>query len=625
MAKKALLPALLRRALCAWLGAAALEYLLQPAAKRGLFHFSALEGMSLPRLLGVGAVLFLALCLGGLLLARKSPAGAERAARAARLLPLLLFALMAGLGLAASFRWSLLGGCLLVGLLLGVYAWKGWQAAPERVPLEGKPCTGWAWLTALMALGFFAAISAWGVARVRNLSAPSYDFGIFAQMFHYMRRTGAPLTTLERDGLLSHFRVHLSPIYYLMLPFYLLAPRPETLQVLQAAVMASAVIPLWKLGRLHGLTGPRRFLLCALLLLAPAFSGGASFDLHENCFLTPLLLWLLWALDRGNRPVGAAAALLTLCVKEDAAVYVAAAGLYTLLRAALRPSRRQQLPAGLLLLGGALLYFALATAWLAKAGDGVMVDRYANLIYEEGGGLLCVVKAVLLCPIKALFECFEPEKLPYVGLTLGAMLGIPLWTRRYERLTLLIPWVLIHLLSGYVYQHDVFYQYSFGSLAFLLYLCCVNLQPAPQDGAGRAEARFPLRAAALALAVLLSAGCLWKTVFPVWRRAVSRALHPTERVLQIRAMLERIPAQDSVTASTFYTVPLSGRAELYDLGYAELSHLLDSDWVAASLRQDTDRFATETESGPEALDRLLTANGFHLEEELPGVLRLYRK
>lgn len=103
MAKKALLPALLRRALCAWLGAAALEYLLQPAAKRGLFHFSALEGMSLPRLLGVGAVLFLALCLGGLLLARKSPAGAERAARAARLLPLLLFALMAGLGLAASF------------------------------------------------------------------------------------------------------------------------------------------------------------------------------------------------------------------------------------------------------------------------------------------------------------------------------------------------------------------------------------------------------------------------------------------------------------------------------------------------------------------------------------------
>ena len=90
-------------------------------------------------------------------------------------------------------------------------------------------------------------------------------------------------------------------------------------------------------------------------------------------------------------------------------------------------------------------------------------------------------------------------------------------------------------------------------------------------------------------------------------------------------MLERIPAQDSVTASTFYTVPLSGRAELYDLGYAELSHLLDSDWVAASLRQDTDRFATETESGPEALDRLLTANGFRLEEELPGVLRLYRK
>ena len=29
---------------------------------------------------------------------------------------------------------------------------------------------------------------------------PTYDFGIFAQMFHSMRTTGLPITTLERDG-----------------------------------------------------------------------------------------------------------------------------------------------------------------------------------------------------------------------------------------------------------------------------------------------------------------------------------------------------------------------------------------------------------------------------------------
>ena len=74
---------------------------------------------------------------------------------------------------------------------------------------------------------------------------PTFDFGIFSQMFHQMRTTGLPVTTVERDGPLSHFAVHVSPIYYLLLPFYCIYPKPVTLQVLQAAVLASAVIPLW--------------------------------------------------------------------------------------------------------------------------------------------------------------------------------------------------------------------------------------------------------------------------------------------------------------------------------------------------------------------------------------------
>lgn len=42
------------------------------------------------------------------------------------------------------------------------------------------------------------------------------------------------MTTCERDRVLSHFAVHVSPIYYLFLPFYALFPSPVTLEVLQA-------------------------------------------------------------------------------------------------------------------------------------------------------------------------------------------------------------------------------------------------------------------------------------------------------------------------------------------------------------------------------------------------------
>ncbi len=630
MEKRTAIPALLRRALCAWLGAASLELLLLPAEQRRLLGVSALQAMSLARVLVMGALLFLALCLGARLLDRGEGLRAERrrglALRLGRQLPFLFFSLGALLAGRLDFNWGYLAGCLLIMLLLTVYALRGWDPSPEPLLLPGKASRGWGWLTALAALGFFAVLSVWGIARVRSLNAPSYDFGIFAQMFARMRRTGAPVTTLERQVLLSHFRVHLSPIYYLMLPFYCLVPRPETLQVLQAAVLASAVLPLWKLGRLHGLPGSCRFLLCLLLLLAPAFGGGAAYDLHENCFLAPLLLWLLWGIDRDSRPVTLLAAALTLCVKEDAAVYVALIGLFTLLRGALRPSRRAQLWTGLLLLSGALLWFGLAAWWMSRYGEGIMASRYRNLMYDGSDSLLSVIRAVLLCPFKAVHECFRPEKLSYIGLTMGLLLGMPLWTRRYERFVLLIPWLLVNLLTGYVYQYDIYFQYSFGSLACLLYLSCVNL-----GTLCRAEEKQPvrtgLRLAALLLAAVLSLGGCWRKLQPRIRGQLGYWRANWESCQQVRARLEAIPAEASVSASTYLTTALSDRELLYDLEYIQEEELLQSDYVILDERWDAGRFASSKGAGDgtERLTALLTERGYRLTEELPGRLRIFEK
>ena len=162
------------------------------------------------------------------------------------------------------------------------------------------------------------------------------------------------------------------------------------------------------------------------------------------------------------------------------------------------------------MLGAALVWFAGATFWLRRGGQGVMVERYATLLYDDTESLLAVVKAILLCPMKALWECLEADKLPYLGLTLGLLLAMPLWTRRYERFILLIPWVLVNLLSCYLYQHDLHFQYSFGSMACLLYLCCVNLEPraaalrtVPKPGQ-KSFRPTRLIPAALALAVALT-------------------------------------------------------------------------------------------------------------------------
>ena len=280
----------IRRVLTAWLVAASFEYWILGTQLRDLSGLEGIAAMNAGRMAAIGAAVFALLWV---LRNRLS----EREQR--RILAGAAGILMAG-ALTASFTWPLLIVCVLMLVCIAVYETRGWNGSALRGAVRCREQNGWGWATAAAAVLFFGFVSVWTVCRVRSFSVPTYDFGIFSQMFHSMKTTGLPITTVERDGPLSHFAVHVSPAYYLLLPFYALWPRPETLQILQAAVMASAVIPLWLLGKQLGFSGPGRTLLCALLLLQPAFGGGAGYDIHENCLLTPLLLWLFWAAGQKN-------------------------------------------------------------------------------------------------------------------------------------------------------------------------------------------------------------------------------------------------------------------------------------------------------------------------------------
>ena len=224
------LPDVVRRVLLSWLLAVDMEYLLLPGSLRALGTTEGLAQMSLLRVALI-TVLFTLLLTAA---ARFLPT--EEAERWGLLT---VYLCLAALSVAANFSVPYLSVCLLGGVGLTVYAFRGWQA-DDVLRQSEQGSNVWLWLTVGLGVGFFLLVSVWTVYRYKTFNSPVYDFGIFAQMFHSMKTTGLPMTTVERDGLLSHFRVHMSPIYYLMLPVYCLVPRPETLQVLQAAVMASA-------------------------------------------------------------------------------------------------------------------------------------------------------------------------------------------------------------------------------------------------------------------------------------------------------------------------------------------------------------------------------------------------
>lgn len=604
---------MIRRLLLAWLLTGAIQYTCLPAPERVLSGFSALTGQSFPLLLVGTAASFALLTLAGL---RWRTAHWERAAL------LLCFGWQLVLGLCASWSVPLLCAGLVVLALLLVYAAYG--ARTDAESLTAAPaCTGrraGLVIAAAAAAVFLAAVLALTVFRVLSYAAPTYDFGIFSQMFHSMRTTGLPVTTCERDRVLSHFAVHVSPIYYLFLPFYALFPSPVTLEVLQALLLASAVIPLWRIARRHGLSGVTAGLLCALLLLWPAYAGGTSYDVHENKFLTPLLLWLFDFLDRRCVWGIALFSVLTCMVKEDAPVYVAVIALWVILRALTRTGaeRRWGLLTGGAMLVGAVGYFLGVTAWLAADGDGVMSYRYSNFLYDGSDSLFTVIKAVLLSPVRTLFECAKAEKLPFFFLTMGPLLFLPLCTRRYERLVLLIPFLLVNLMSDYTYQHSIFFQYTYGSAACLFYLTAVNLAELP---------RVWNRPALAATAALLAGVCFCGNILPLSENYVNRYFNYRAVWQETDAVLDRIPDDASVTATTFLTVPLSRRAVLYDLRYCSQEHLLSTDYVVVDTTDSGSLkpYAVDGGDGLDGLTALLRAAGY---AQLPGTgsrLQLWKR
>ncbi len=605
--EKKTLPDLIRKLAAAWLMAVLMEYFLLPAGLRNLSGLSGLTQMSLARVAAVTALLFTGMLLVPV---RFSSAGAERWCIT------VTFAILAAMSLAASRSWPYFAICCLLMLGFTIYSACGWDASPEPAGDTAPEKKTYLWVTAALAVAFFLFVSAWTVCRIYSFSTPSFDFGIFSQMFYYMKKTGLPFTTVERDTLLSHFRVHVSPIYYLMLPFYWLVPKPATLQVLQAAVLASAVIPLWKLGTVHGLKSWQKMAFCGLLLLYPAYSGGASYDIHENCFLTPLILWLFYGIDKKNAPITASAAALTLLVKEDAAVYVAVIALWLLVRSLLRNQKGEKwgVVAGAAMLAVSIGWFFLVTGYLANVGDGVMTYRYNNFIYDGSGSLMTVIKAVMMNPMKAVYECVDPEKLQFIALTVLPLLGLPFLTRRYERYLLLIPYLLVNLMSDYQYQHDIFFQYTYGATACMFYLAVVNL----------ADFRIGWqKLGALAVAGAVSVGCFCANIVPVAVRYPRQCAQYSDYYQSIRDALDTIPQDASVATYTFYSTYLSQRDQLYDLYFYYEDHLLECDYVVIGEGAQYKRFADSGGNGKENLKAILRANEYEIYQEVPGVLTIY--
>ncbi len=390
--------------------------------------------------------------------------------------------------------------------------------------------------------------------RYLTFASPNFDFGLFVNMFHNMRETGLPNATSERDMFLSHFAVHISPIYYVLLPFYFIFPSPLTLQIGQAVVLASGVIPVLLLARHLKLSGKMQILVTIIYALYPAISAGCFYDIHENCFLAPLLLWMFYFFEKEKYIPMYLFAFGVLMVKEDAAMYIIMFALFVIL------SKKQYLR-GAVLIGGALAYFAFALYMLANFGDGVMVNRFDNLIFDKEDGLLGAVKTALVNPGFLLTQLFTTskntwDKIVYV-LQMFLPLGLlPFVTRKPSRWLLMAP-MLMNLLTYYQYQYDLGFQYNFGVSAFLVYAMLLNLP----------ELQAPTRRNLAAIGAVACCCFYVATVLPKWDSYVARWDSGKDTYTRMEEILDTLPEDASLNVSSMLLAHVADRDVIYQIDY----------------------------------------------------------
>lgn len=438
----------------------------------------------------------------------------------------------------------------LWAILIFYYRTRGWCLFKKEWGVKRERI-----LLAVFAGIFIFFVGGIGVLKYLTYRSPNFDFGIFAQMFYNMKKGLGPVTTVERDKLLSHFAVHLSPIYYVLLPVFALFPFPITLQISQALILASAVIPLCLLCKSKGVSRKNTAFLAFVLLFFPAVYSGTNYDFHENCFLLPLLLWTFYFFEKDKTLLTLLFVFLTLFVKEDAAVYILFFALFVIL------DRKKYLKGAYLALIG-VFYFLFALIILNSYGEGVMTGRYGNFI-TNGGGLLSAVKNVLMSPGFAFTQIFRDAdgtplgKLTFLLQVFVPLAFLPVNVKKPSRLLLLLPMLLLNLLTVYLYQYDIGFQYTFGSTAFLFYLSVLNLSEMGEEQ----------REMHLSIAAVCCILCAFTALVPRYTRFYHTFVNEKEQIAVMNEALKEIDGEKSIIGSTMLLPHLSDRAELYEIYY----------------------------------------------------------
>jgi len=420
----------------------------------------------------------------------------------------------------------------------------------ERRLVRAEP-----YVVAGLALTYFILYSVLSVLRHVTYHSFGPDLGIFDQVFWNTTqgRLFESTMSLVQPQPHSYLADHFSPIYLLLVPFYALIPRPQTLLVIQTLFLALGVWPLYLLARLKLAPGFHRLVwaLVYFLFLPVAFIN--LFDFHELALVVLPLGFAIYFLEKGRPGLFLLSLVSTFLVKEELPLVGVGFGAYILLA-------KRDWKLGLGVLAGSLAVFLAVVRVIIPAFGGgsyaYFARRFAFRYAELGRTPQEIIATTFTHPSRLLQIIVQPQKLKFVVGIFGPVLGLTAisgWAA-----ILVLPTLGILLLSNYAPQYAFSSHYSAPLIALVIgtsILGLARLRPSLQR---------PVAAAVLAssLAFSLAFGDL-----PFSRHFDPRMFQQEPRYAAFVHNLDRIPPGASVAAENNLTPHLSHRRYIYNLEY----------------------------------------------------------
>lgn len=395
-------------------------------------------------------------------------------------------------------------------------------------------------------------ISVTTICHHNTFSTAAVDFGLFVQTFNSLSDNLTAMNTCERDTLMSHFNIHASYIFYLLMPFFKIFPFEETLFVFQAIGAMGGIVPMVLILKNRNFKGLSMLCFSLAYVLSVCFIGPCFYDFHENAFLPTLIMWTLWAMDTKRYiPFYIFSALVCL-VKEDAPLFIICIGLYMFYEQKGNSKRVH----GLVATFGAVAYMLFITGWLERNGDGqyMTATRFGHLMLPGDAGMVDVLVNCLRNPAYFFSTFVTGATLPFLVQVMLPILFMPFFTKKIHRFILIIPFVITNLCVGSYYQYagQISFQYIFGPATLLLYMAVANVD----DMSENTRKRIPVIIFAASVIFYAGYGSSGSEYYKKYNnnKAYYSAMHRT---------IEKIPEDAVVCGNTVYIAHLCDREQVY--------------------------------------------------------------